>query len=108
MPDAWFRGGGGGRAPVRIGHVAYRWTEWITRDPVTGQTWPILVFRQVHQTAGARIKVAAFVWWARKRGHLPSSWWLGDVAYGSELWSGGKGLTDSMHVTGLPALSGRG
>ena len=43
-------GHGGHSAPARIGHVAYRATEWITRDPVTGYTWPILVFRQVHQT----------------------------------------------------------
>ena len=93
------------RAPARIGHVAYRASEWITRDPVTGYTWPILVFRQVHQTTTARIRISAFVWWARSHGHLPSGWWLGDVAYGTELWSDGKGLTDSMHLGGTVMIS---
>lgn len=86
-------------ARAKVGHVAYRVTEWTTRDPVTGYTWPILVFRQVHQSDTARVRVAAFVWWARCHGRLPSSWWLGDAAYGSELWSGGRGLTDAMTVS---------
>ena len=46
--SAFFRGSGRG-APARIGHVLYRASEWITRDPLTGYTWPILVFRQVRQ-----------------------------------------------------------
>lgn len=96
--SAFFRGSGRG-APARIGHVLYRASEWITRDPLTGYTWPILVFRQVRQSATARLRLGAFVWWARRHGRLPSSWWLGSVAYGSELWSGGRGLTDAMRVS---------
>ena len=99
-PAMFWRGPIGFGLPVQVHHVLYRASEWITRDPVTGYTWPILVFRQVRQAGTARIRVSAFVWWARKHGRLPSGWWLGDVAYGTELWSGGKGLTDSMHVTG--------
>jgi hypothetical protein len=94
----------GGRT-VRIRGVRYGWNEWVTTDPQTGLRWPILVFRQLRQWGRARIRVGAFVWFARHHGafHLPRSWWLGDVAYGSELWSGGKGLTDSMRITGLRA-----
>ena len=87
--------------PVPVGHAWYRVTGWITRDPVTGYQWPILVFRQVRQTGTARIRVSQFAWWARIHGRLPRNWWLGSVAYGTELWSDGKGLTDSMHVTGV-------
>ena len=94
----------GGRR-VRIEGVRYGWSEWVTTDPRTGLRWPILVFRQIRQWGRARIRVGAFVWFARHHGafHLPRSWWLGDVAYGTELWSGGKGLTESMRVTGLRA-----
>ncbi len=94
-----------GGQSVRIRGVRYGWSEWVTTDPRTGLRWPILVFRQLRQWGRARIRVGAFVWFARHHGlfHLPRSWWLGDVAYGTELWSGGKGLTDSMRVTGLRA-----
>ncbi len=88
-----------GGTRVWIKGRVYRVTEWIAHDPVTGQGWPILVFRQVRQSLMAKDKVGAFVYWALRHGHLPRSAWLGDVAYGSELWRGGRGLTDSMIVT---------
>ncbi len=91
---------------ARINGLAYRVDEWTAHDPITGEGWPILVFHQVRQTVTAKDKVGAFVYWARRHGHLPRSAWLGDVAYGSELWHGGRGLTDSMTVTwpGTPVL----
>jgi hypothetical protein len=109
MPAMWIKGQPARWAPARIGRVLYRASTWITQDPATGYRWPILVFQQVRQTATAHIRVAAFVRWAVKHARLPSGWWLGDVAYGTELWSGGRGLTDSMTVTwpGLPVLGGR-
>ena len=96
---------------VRIGRTWYGWAEWMTSDPVTGLRWPILVFRQLRQSQRAVIRVSKFVWFARHHGffHLPSHWWLASVAYGSELWSGGRGLTDSMHVSwpGYPVIGGK-
>ncbi len=68
-------------------------------DPAV-RPWPILVFRQVKERLTARDRAGAFVWFARQHGFMHRSVWLGDVAYGSELWAQGRGLTDSMVIRG--------
>jgi hypothetical protein len=88
---------------VRIRGVWYRWNEWVTcqRDAhgqCTQLTWPLLIFRRMHQSTVARVPFGSFVLRAVRWGFLPRSAWLGDVAFGTELWSGGRGLTDSMTV----------
>ena len=89
-------------APMTAGHPVLRSA---TRAAITAagcdpavKPWHILVFRQVRERRTARDRARAFVWFARSHGFLRPSAWLGDVAYGSELWSRGRGLTDSMIV----------
>jgi hypothetical protein len=67
--------------------------------------WTILLFWKVRQQHAAALHVGNFVWHALLMGYLrlPRGWWLGATAYGTELWSGGKHLTDAMRVTGLRA-----
>ena len=67
--------------------------------------WTILLFWKARQQHAVAFHVGNFVWHAIHMRYLrlPRDWWLGDAAYGTELWSGGKGLTDSMRVTGLHA-----
>ncbi len=71
--------------------------------------WTILVFWRVHQKAAVALHVGNFVWHALHLTAfaLPRKWWLGDAAYGTELWSRGKGVTTSMRVTwsALPVLN---
>jgi hypothetical protein len=70
--------------------------------------WTILLFWKVRQQHAVALHVGNFVWHAMHMGYLrlPRGWWLGDAAYGTELWSGGKRLTDSMRVTGLRRCCG--
>jgi hypothetical protein len=88
---------------VRVHGTAWRWATWMTCqrmssgrcDPAV-RPWRIMTFFRARYTRKARFRLSQFTWFARR--YLPRSDWLGDVAYGTELWSGGKGLTDAMHI----------
>jgi hypothetical protein len=88
---------------VRIHGHRFTWAEWITcqrnaAGACTAETWPILVMHEMRPSVTAHWRLGAFVWFARHHG-LPGRDWLGDVGYGTELVSGGRGLTDTLTVT---------
>jgi len=83
--------------------VPYRWRSWITCQRLANDScdppvkpWRIFVITRVHQFANTTIPVGSIARRAVRLGLLPRTDWLGDVAYGVELWSGGKGLHISM------------
>lgn len=86
-------------AKVWVGRQEYLERVWTTSDPITGFRWPILSFFRVHQTRKSTvIPLAAFTRLVVRQHHLASNAWLGDFAYGPELWQGGKGLHIWMRV----------
>lgn len=99
--------GGKGDPWTRIHRTWFRWASWMTCQHTATRCdpriplWRIAAFFQVHQKAKERIYVPAFTWFLIRQHLLPAGDVLSSAAYGTELWSGGKGLTDSMTVTGL-------
>jgi hypothetical protein len=103
---------------AHIDRRGWSWAEWITctravsmqmREALAGQAitqgngcigpeWPLMYFRIDHYTHRLRLRLGAFTYLARKLGGLPWGWVMGSVAYGTECWSGCRGLTDSMYV----------
>jgi hypothetical protein len=104
--SAW-RQPGGRSAVVRVAGIRYRWvTPWTTcqrnaSDQCDARIpdWQITVFFRLHEKAKALIYVPGFTWFLIRHGALPRRDVLASAAYGTELWSGGRGLTDSMYVT---------
>ena len=92
---------------VKAGGQWYEATSWTTCPPGLNLCWPLIWFEKLHQSGSLKIRLGVFAWDARKLGWLPKREWIGNWNYGSEIWSGGKGLTDSMTVrwtTGLPVI----
>jgi len=98
------RGAPGGQL-ASIGGVLYGWRSWMTCqrlasgacDPAV-RPWRIFYAVRIHHRSRVTVPVGAFAHFAVRHGLLPASAWLGDVAYGAELWSGGKGLHISMTI----------
>lgn len=90
----------------RVGH-AWWWFHWPwttclrnSSGGCTATTWPILVITRASSAPAAAIRLSTFVYHARRLGFMHAMW-LGNFAYGTECWSGCKGLTDSLTITGL-------
>ena len=60
--------------------------------------WRLIYLSRVRQTAHSVINLGRIIRKLIARHLLSRREWLGDVAYGTELWSGGRGLTDTMTV----------
>jgi hypothetical protein len=106
---------------VHIFKRGWSWAEWMTCDRAeggqlraalagqaipaitkgggcVGPEWPLMYFRIDHYTDRLRLRLGAFTYLARRFGGLPWRWVMGSVAYGTECWSGCRGLVDSMFV----------
>jgi hypothetical protein len=80
---------------------------YLMNGKVVRLSWPLIFIRaadpDLHEAA---IRTQAFVSYAIRTHWLPDTAWLGQAAFGSEVWRGGCGLHDSMSVTGLlPVIS---
>jgi cellulose 1,4-beta-cellobiosidase len=88
-----------GSPVVRVGGVRYWLTWWMTRRIVGGQpaSWPLVIFRRVHPTTHATVRIGAFMAVVRRlRLHgarlvSERDWLLSDQA-GFEIWRRGRGL----------------
>jgi Glycosyl hydrolase family 12 len=82
---------------IRVQGSVWKLYHWNTCSAATVPAcWPITVFRVLHPIDAATIDVTAFLDAMVRAGYLSSSWYLGSGAFGTEIWSGGKGLSDSM------------
>jgi hypothetical protein len=65
-----------------------------------GHRWPLIGLFVDRRRHWLRVNVGHVLHRMRRLGWLKGREWLGSVAYGTEVWSGGRGLTDSMTITG--------
>jgi hypothetical protein len=87
---------------VRVGRQRLWVTSWVTCPECT-HPWPIILFRPGSMERHATVTPAALVRAAQRLGYVPGGQWIGSVHFGTELFWGGRGLTDGVTVTGLPA-----
>jgi hypothetical protein len=82
------------------------WAVWTGRQ----SSWNIISYvRETPVTSVSNLDLLPFFSDAVSRGSLESSWWLIDVEYGFEVWSGGQGLGISgFSVSAAAGSSGGG
>ena len=93
----WLRTGGLGRAAAAhsllIDRRRWQLEHWITRNPVSGDRWPLIIFRMVRPNGYVRhLALMPFFRRVEAMGLLQRSWWLTAVEAGFEVWRGGTGL----------------
>ena len=115
--DGWVYGSAGTRTPgiaeIVIGLCSQGWGEggvrvkigprwYLAERHVTGggAGWPLTTFRPLAPARRRVLPVGAFTRWMLHEGWLRPGEWLGNVAFGTECWSGCQGLTDRLVVTG--------
>ena len=81
------------------------WAVWTGRQ----SSWNIISYvRQTPVTSVSNLDLLPFFSDAVSRGSLQSSWWLIDVEYGFEIWTGGQGLGISGFLVSAAAGNGGG
>ncbi|MBV9268012.1 MAG: cellulose binding domain-containing protein [Acidobacteriaceae bacterium] len=81
------------------------WQVWTGRQ----SSWNIISYvRETPVTSVSNLNLVPFFSDAVSRGSLESSWWLIDVEYGFEIWTGGQGLAVSNFSVSAAAGSGGG
>jgi hypothetical protein len=90
---------------IRIGGRDWWYDPWITTQTylMNGRwitrSWPLIWFEAAANTSRTvTVDLPGFVRHAITTGWLPKRAWLGQIGYGSEIWSGGKNLRDAMSV----------
>lgn len=91
---------------VRLQGICWYYGPWVTHQTyrmngkVVHGSWPLIYFvasdPDIHTM---RIDLPLFIAHAVATGWLPRTAWLGQVSFGTEVWSGGAGLHDTMAVT---------
>ncbi|MGA2889952.1 MAG: cellulose binding domain-containing protein [Terracidiphilus sp.] len=71
-------------------------------------SWKIISYVATSPVTSASLNLLPFFADAVARGSLESSWWLIDVEYGFEIWTGGQGLAMSNFSVSAAAGSGGG
>ncbi|MGA2351339.1 MAG: cellulose binding domain-containing protein [Terracidiphilus sp.] len=71
-------------------------------------SWKIVSYVATSPVTSASLNLLPFFADAVSRGSLESSWWLIDVEYGFEIWTGGQGLAMSNFSVSAAAGSGGG
>jgi hypothetical protein len=93
---------GRGWKRVSVSHHSYWAMHYLTCNPAApSNCWPLTVFRLRHQVRNLSISMSSFIWHMIKLGWLRKTEWLGNVAFGTECWSGCQGLTDRLTVSGM-------
>jgi hypothetical protein len=81
------------------------WEVWTGRE----SSWNIVSYvRETPVTSVSNLNLLPFFNDAVSRGSLEPSWWLIDVEYGFEIWTGGQGLAVSGYSVSAAAGSGGG
>jgi Glycosyl hydrolase family 12/Cellulose binding domain/Fibronectin type III domain len=81
------------------------WEVWTGRQ----SSWNIVSYvRETPVTSVSNLNLLPFFSDAVSRGSLQPSWWLIDVEYGFEIWTGGQGLAMSGYSVSAAASSGSG
>src|SRR6201996_1106516 len=81
------------------------WEVWTGRE----SSWNIASYvRSTPVTSVSNLNLLPFFSDAVSRGSLETSWWLIDVEYGFEIWTGGQGLAVSNFSVSAAAGSGGG
>jgi hypothetical protein len=81
------------------------WEVWTGRE----SSWNIVSYvRETPVTSVSNLNLLPFFSDAVSRGILEPSWWLIDVEYGFEIWTGGQGLAVSGYSVSAAAGSGGG
>ena len=81
------------------------WEVWTGRE----SSWNIVSYvRETPVTSVSNLNLLPFFSDAVYRGSLEPSWWLIDVEYGFEIWTGGQGLAVSGYSVSAAAGSGGG
>jgi hypothetical protein len=81
------------------------WEVWTGRE----SSWNIVSYvRETPVTSVSNLNLLPFFSDAVSRGSLEPSWWLIDVEYGFEIWTGGQGLAMSGYSVSAAAGSGGG
>jgi hypothetical protein len=79
------------------------WAVWTGRE----SSWNIVSYvRQTPATSVSGLNLLPFFSDAVSRGSLEPSWWLIDVEFGFEIWTGGQGLAVSNYSVSAAAGSG--
>ncbi len=71
-------------------------------------SWKIVSYVENSPVTSANLNLVPFFSDAVSRGSLQSTWWLIDVEYGFEIWTGGQGLAVSNFSVSAAAGSGGG
>lgn len=93
---------------AQVFHRTYEVSSWLTctrnsAGSCVGPLWRLVYFKLKYPDGVVRLHLASFLAYSRRHGWLPKSWWIGEVSYGTEIWSRGKGLKDGMWVLWPPA-----
>ena len=93
----WLRSGGLSRPSAAHSLLidGRRWQldHWITRNPASGDRWPLIIFRMTRPCGYVRhLALMPFFRRVEELGLLHRSWWLTAVEAGFEVWRGGTGL----------------
>jgi len=100
----WLRTDGLGRPAAAhsllIDRRRWQLEHWITRNPATGDHWPLIIFWMTHPRRYVRhLALMPFFHRVEALGLLHRSYWLTSVEAGFEVWRGGTGLrTTSFSV----------
>lgn len=71
-------------------------------------SWKIISYVATSPVTSASLNLLPFFADAVSRGSLESTWWLIDVEYGFEVWTGGQGLAVNSYSVSAAAGSGGG
>lgn len=80
------------------------WAVWTGRQ----SSWNIVSYVENSPVTSANLNLLPFFSDAVSRGSLQSTWWLIDVEYGFEIWTGGQGLAVSNFSVSAAAGGGGG
>ena len=92
-----------GAARVRKVKIGHRW--WYVGHHFTGngaRSWPLTVFWRVRQADHTQLRLGGFLHYMLARGWVHAGEFDGNAKFGSECWSGCRGLTDGMTEASIP------
>lgn len=92
-----WKGWHAGYMRAAVGGRIYLVARWTTGGG--GQQWPLTIFRPLHRARSVSLPMGPFMRFMLHHRWLRRGDWLGNVAFGTEIWGGGQGLRDGMTVT---------
>jgi hypothetical protein len=92
---------------ARVFHRTYSVSSWLTctrnsAGSCVGALWRLAYFKLKDPDDVVRLHVASFLSYCRRHHWISPHWWIGEVSYGTEIWSKGKGLKDGLFLLWPP------